>query len=151
MRSCAGSLWFIYRKPELSTSWIAAPSISRAFLCGTKPVAFIVTRAKSNMDAQRIYSAPADRSAGIICGRTISLDGFDTHQGYPELLRRIRTKVPETGKTPVFIPNNFALPAATIKKRLDLDASIYALLQILSVTLFEKMTMHQALGGDENK
>ncbi len=59
--------------------------------------------------------------------------------------------VPETGKTPVFIPNNFARPAATIKKRLDLDASIYALLQILSVTLFEKMTMHRALGGYENK
>ena len=65
--------------------------------------------------------------------------------------RRIRFKVPETGKTPVFIPNHFARPVATIKKRLDLDASNYALLQILSVTLFEKMTMHQALGGDENK
>ena len=37
------------------------------------------------------------------------------------------------------------------KKRLDLDASLYTLLQILSVTLFEKMPIHQALAGDENR
>ena len=29
--------------------------------------AFFVTRAKSNIDAHRVYSAPADRSAGVIC------------------------------------------------------------------------------------
>ena len=40
---------------------------------------------------------------------------------------------------------------AIVKKRLDLDASLYTLLQILSVTLFEKMPMHQALAGDENR
>ncbi len=40
---------------------------------------------------------------------------------------------------------------AIIKKRLDLDASLYTLLQILSVTLFEKMPLHQALAGDEAK
>ncbi len=38
-----------------------------------------------------------------------------------------------------------------VKKRLDLDASLYTLLQILSLTLFEKMPIHQALAGDENK
>ena len=31
-----------------------------------------------------------------------------------------------------------------IKKRLNLDASLYTLLQILSVTLFEKMPLQQA-------
>ncbi|MHB1333321.1 MAG: IS4 family transposase, partial [Sulfuriferula sp.] len=36
---------------------------------------------------------------------------------------------------------------AIIKKRLDLDASLYTLLQILSVTLFEKMPIQQALQG----
>ena len=40
---------------------------------------------------------------------------------------------------------------AIVKKRLDLDASRYTLLQILSVTLFEKMPIHQALAGDENR
>ena len=160
--------------------------------------AFFVTRAKSNIDAHRVYSAPTDRSTGIICDQTISLDGFYTRQDYPELLRRIRFKDPESGKTLVFITNNFSLPAATIcalyksrwqvelffkwikqhlrikqfygtsenatqiwiavsvyvlvaiVKRLDLDASLYTLLQILSATLFEKMPIHQALAGDEN-
>ena len=40
--------------------------------------AFFVTRAKSNIDAHRVYSAPTDRSTGIICDQTISLDGFYT-------------------------------------------------------------------------
>ena len=124
--------------------------------------------------------------------QTISLDGFYTRQDYPELLRRIRFKDPESGKTLVFITNNFSLPAATIQKPLrwnkwikqhlrikqfygtsenavktqiwiavsvyvlrhreaPLDASLYTLLQILSVTLFEKMPIHQALAGDENR
>lgn len=164
--------------------------------------AFFVTRAKSNMDAHRIYSAPADRAAGIICDQTIALDGTLTSQNYPAHLRRIRFKDPESGKTLVFITNNFALPAATIcvlyryrwqvelffkwikqhlrikrfygtsanavktqiwiavsvyvlvaiiKKRLDLDASLYTLLQVLSVSLFEKMPLHQALAGGENR
>ena len=68
--------------------------------------AFFVTRAKSNIDAHRVYSAPTDRSTGIICDQTISLDGFYTRQDYPELLRRIRFKDPESGKTLVFITNN---------------------------------------------
>ena len=42
------------------------------------------------------------------------LPGRLLHQDYPELLRRIRFKDPESGKTLVFITNNFSLPAATI-------------------------------------
>ena len=34
---------------------------------------------------------------------------------------------------------------------LALDASPYTLLQILSVTFFEKMPFHQALAGDESR
>jgi hypothetical protein len=37
--------------------------------------AFFVTRAKSNLDARRIYSAPTDRTTGIICVQTIALNG----------------------------------------------------------------------------
>ena len=163
---------------------------------------FFVTRAKSNMDAHRVYSAPTDRTDGIICDQTIALDGNLTSRNYPEHLRRIRFKDPETGKTLVFITNNFALPAATIcalyksrwqvelffkwikqhlrikrfygtsenavktqiwiavsvyvlvaivKKRLELDASLYTLLQVLSISLFEKMPLHQALAGEESR
>ena len=164
--------------------------------------AFFVTRAKSNMDAHRIYSAPTDRTIGIICDQTIALDGHYTSHHYPEHLRRIRLRDAETGRTLVFLTNQFGLPAATIcalyksrwqvelffkwikqhlrikrffgtsenavktqiwiavsvyvlvaivKKRLTLDASLYTLLQILSVTLFEKIPMDQALTADDTK
>jgi hypothetical protein len=164
--------------------------------------AFFVTRAKSNMDARRVYSAPSDRAAGIICDQTIALAGVQTSQHYREHLRRIRFKDPETGKTLVFITNQRTLPAATIcalyksrwqvelffkwikqhlrikrfygtsqnavktqiwiavsvyvlvaivKKRLALDASLYTLLQILSLTLFEKMPILQALSQEQSR
>ena len=35
--------------------------------------AFFVTRAKESMDAQRVYSYPADRSSGIICDQRVML------------------------------------------------------------------------------
>jgi len=38
--------------------------------------AFFVTRAKSNLVAHRVYSAPVDRTTGLICDQTIALDGF---------------------------------------------------------------------------
>ena len=160
--------------------------------------AFFVTRAKSNLDARRIYSARTDRSTGIMCDQTIGLNGYKTSRDYPAHLRRVRFKDPESGKTLVFLTNNFTLPAATIcalyksrwqvelffkwikqhlrikkffgtsenavksqiwiavsvyvlvaivKKRLNLDASLYTLLQIFSLTLFEKMPIQQAFAG----
>jgi hypothetical protein len=76
--------------------------------------AFFVTRAKSNLHAHRVYSAPADRGAGLICDQTISLDGPQTRRDYPEHLRRIRFRDPETGKTLIFLTNQRTLPALTI-------------------------------------
>jgi hypothetical protein len=35
------------------------------------------------------------------------------------------------------------------KKRLGLDASLYTLLQIFSLTLFENMTIQQAFAGND--
>ena len=162
---------------------------------------FFVTRAKRGMDARRLYSMPTDRSSGIICDQRIRLNGFYIAQDYPEQLRRIRFKDPESGKTLVFLTNNTALPALTIaalyksrwqvelffkwikqhlrikrfignsenavktqiwcavatyvliaivKKELQVNASLYSLLQILSVSVFEKTPLHQALsGGDQ--
>jgi len=158
--------------------------------------AFYVTRAKSNFDIHRIYSAVTDRSTGVICDQIIAFNGRFAAKDYPERLRRIRFKVPESGKTLVFLTNNMTLSALTIaalyksrwqvelffkwvkqhlrikrfygtsenavktqiwtavavyvlvaivKKQLHLDASLYTLLQILSVTLFEKMPLQQAL------
>ena len=54
-------------------------------------------------------------------------------------------------KTQIWIARLGLRPqVAIVKKRLDLDASLYTL-QILSVTLFEKMPIRQALAGDENR
>jgi hypothetical protein len=76
--------------------------------------AFFVTRAKSPMDARRVYSAPVDREAGVICDQRVMLNGYYSAKKYPEHLRRVRFKDPESGKTLVFLTNNTALPALTI-------------------------------------
>jgi len=156
--------------------------------------AFFVTRAKSNLDASRIYSYPVDKQAGILADQSIALNGHDSRKDYPSHLRRIRFRDPETGKNLVFLTNNTTLPAVTIaalyksrwqvelffkwikqhlrikafygasenavktqlwiaisvyllvaivKKRLELPGSLYTFLQVISVTLFEKMPISQ--------
>ena len=161
--------------------------------------AFFVTRAKRGMDARRVYSSPTDRDVGVICDQSIALNGFYISKDYPEQLRRIRFKDPESGKTLVFLTNNTTLPPLTIaalyknrwqvelffkwikqhlrikrflgtsenavktqiwcavstyvliaivKKELHLDALLYTLLQILSVSVFEKAQISCALQPD---
>ncbi len=158
--------------------------------------AFFVTRTKSNTDARRVYSAVTDRTSGVVSDQTIALNGPLSSQRYPQHLRRIRFKHPESGKTLIFLTNHFQLPALTvcslyksrwhvelffkwikqhlrikrffgtsenavktqiwiavsvyvlvaiIKKHLNLNASLHTLLQILSVTLFEKLDLAEAL------
>jgi transposase len=157
---------------------------------------FFVTRAKSNLKAQRRYSHPVDRSTGLICDQTIVLTGFYSKQDFDTPLRRVRFKDPATGKGLVFLTNNFSLPAFTItelyrcrwqvelffkwikqhlrikaffgtsenavktqiwiavsvyvlvaivKKRLNLSATLYEILQILSLTMFERIPLDQLL------
>jgi transposase len=161
--------------------------------------AFFVTRAKSNMNARRVYSTKTDRSTGVVCDQLIAMNGHYIAKDYPEHLRRVRFKDPETGKNLIFLTNNTTLPALTIaalyknrwqvelffkwikqhlrikkflgtsqnavktqiwcavstyvliaivKKELHLDASLYTLLQILSVSVFEKTQISCALQPD---
>ena len=42
------------------------------------------------------------------------LNGNDSARKYPEHLRRIRFKDPESGQTLIFVTHNTALPASTI-------------------------------------
>jgi hypothetical protein len=156
--------------------------------------AFFVTRAKSNLNAHRVYSATTERGDGVIADQTIALDGARTSQDYPVHLRRIRFRDPETAKTLIFLTNQAALPALTIcdlyksrwqvelffkwikqhlrikrfygtsenavktqiwiavsvyvlvaivRKRLNLEASLYTLLQVFSMTVFEKWRYRQ--------
>jgi hypothetical protein len=157
---------------------------------------FFVIRAKSNLRAQRRYSHVVDRSTGLICDQTVLLTVFYSQQGFPEPLRRIRIKDPESGKRLVLLTNHFALSALTIgelyrcrwqielffkwikqhlrikaffgtsenavktqiwiavsvyvlvaiiRKRLKLEASLYEILQILSLTMFERTPLNQLL------
>src|SRR5271157_3474710 len=76
--------------------------------------AFFVTRAKSNLDAHRVYSSATDRTTGVIADQTITLDGYYTSRDYPVHLRRVRFRDPKTGKTLVFLTNQTALSALTI-------------------------------------
>ncbi len=76
--------------------------------------AFFVTRAKVGMDARRVSSAPTDRTSGVICDQRVMLSGFYSAKNYPEHLRRVRFKDPESGKTLVFLTNNTSLPALMI-------------------------------------
>ena len=66
------------------------------------------------MDAQRRYSHPVDRSTGVCFDQTLVLQGYQSSKAYPETLRGIRYKDPETGKRLLFITNNSALPALSI-------------------------------------
>jgi hypothetical protein len=75
--------------------------------------AFFVTRAKSNFNARRVYSAKVDKATGVVCDQSVALNGAKAAKDYPEHLRRVRCKDP-MGKTLIFLTNNTALPAPVI-------------------------------------
>lgn len=158
--------------------------------------AFFVVRAKERQKFKRTRSRPVDRSSGIICDQDVRLTVRATRAKYPERLRRVRYRDPESGKSLQFLTNNFlATPLAIaelykrrwqielffkwikqhlriksffgasqnavktqiwiavsvyvliaiLKKRLRLEASLYTILQMLSVTIFEKTPLDQLL------
>jgi hypothetical protein len=164
--------------------------------------AFFVTRAKSNLDAHRVYSAPTDRTTGVIADQTIALDGSRTSLDYPVHLRRVRFHDADKAKTLIFLTNHTALPALTIcdlyksrwqvelffkwikqnlrikqfygtsenavktqiwiavsvyvlvaivRKRLGLEAPLYTLLQVISVTVFEKIEIQAAFSQSADR
>ena len=76
--------------------------------------AFFVTRAKSNFNARRVYSASVDKTTGVVCDQSVALNGHYSAKDYPEHLRRVRFIDPTSGKTLVFLTNNTTLPAPVI-------------------------------------
>ena len=52
-------------------------------------------------------------------------------------------------KTQIWIAVSVYVLVAIIKKRLNLEASLYTILQVLSVTLFEKIPLNQTLSDSE--
>ena len=66
------------------------------------------------MKCRRRYSRPVDKTTGLRCDQTIILSGFYSRRDYPEVLRRISFRDPETKKLYVFLTNNFSEPALNI-------------------------------------
>jgi hypothetical protein len=54
-------------------------------------------------------------------------------------------------KSQIWIAVSVYVLVAIVRKRLNLETSLYTLLQILSVTLFEKILLYQAVTGVEYK
>jgi hypothetical protein len=75
-----------------------------------------VTRAKGNLDFRRLRSRPVDRTSGVCCDQDIRLCGPRSRRLYPEPLRRIAYRDPETGKRLVFLTNITSLPALVIAR-----------------------------------
>jgi len=168
----------------------------------TQLLSFFVTRAKRNLNVQRIYSHPVDKSTGLKYDQTVMLITPKSLENYPDKLRRVKYFDAEKGKLLIFLTNNFLLPALTIamlyksrwqieiffkwikqhlriksfygtsenavktqiwiaisiyvlvaiiKKRLNLDLSLYTISQIFSVTLFEKVPLIQLLTNFDYK
>lgn len=162
--------------------------------------AYFVTRAKVNLQFRRLYSHPVDKSEGLVCDQTIVLTGVYSSTDYPEKLRRVRYRDPQSGKAFTFLTNNFTVPALTvaqlyksrwqvelffrwikqhlriksfygnsmnavksqvwiaisvyvlvaiIRKELKLEASLYTILQVLSVTAFEQVPIEQVLTNQD--
>lgn len=158
--------------------------------------AFFVTRAKTNIDYTRRAYRRVDKTTGLRSDQTIVLRGYYTSKNYPDALRRITFRDPDTKKRFTFLTNNFELDAliiarlykcrwqielffkwikqhlriksffgntfnavksqiwiaisvyvlvAIIKKKLKIERSLYEILQILSISLFEQMPIEQAL------
>lgn len=76
--------------------------------------AFFILRAKINTQLLRLYSAPVDKSTGVICDQTVRQMIKQSANVYPEKLRRIKYHDLETGKRLTFLTNHFALEARTI-------------------------------------
>jgi hypothetical protein len=76
--------------------------------------AFFVTRAKTNLQYTRLESLPVDAATGVRSDQMIWLRHPSSIRHYPDKLRRVHYVDAQTGKSLVFLTNNFALPALTI-------------------------------------
>ena len=72
--------------------------------------AWFVTRLKRNMRWYVVKSRKVDRSTGLRCDQIIRMNSAKGRKDYPDQLRRVRYKDPESGNSFVFLTNNFQLP-----------------------------------------
>jgi len=156
--------------------------------------AFYITRAKDNMSCRRVKSYPPDKANGVLCDQSVLLNNYYAAIDYPKKIRRIKFHDQESGKTFIFLTNNFHLKATEVaqlykhrwkielffkwikqhlkiksfwrqsenavksqvwiavsvyvlvaiaKKKFMLRQSLYEIIQILSISIFERMPINQ--------
>jgi hypothetical protein len=156
--------------------------------------AYFVTRAKDNMSYRRVYSHEKDTDGGVLYDQSVKLDTYYASRDYPMKIRRIKYRDTDTGKTLIFLTNNFELKAndvaqlyknrwkielffkwikqhlkiksfwglsesavksqiwiaisvyllvAIAKKRFMLKQSLYEILQVLSISILERVPVNQ--------
>jgi len=108
--------------------------------------AFFVTRAKKPLKVKRISSQSVDKSIGLICDQEIVLTGFYSRKSYPRTMRRVGLKDPETGKTEVFLTNNFEIKAQTV---CDLYRSRWQV-ELFFKWIKQHLRINQFFGRSEN-
>lgn len=156
--------------------------------------AFYITRAKDNMNCRRVKSFPPDKNNGVLCDQSVLLNGYYASINYPLKIRRIKFRDEESGKTFIFLTNNFHLKATEVailykhrwkielffkwikqhlkvksfwgqsenavktqvwiavsvyvlvaiaKKKFLLEQSLYEILQILSISIFDRTPINE--------
>jgi hypothetical protein len=156
--------------------------------------AFFIIRAKDNMNCRRVKSYPSDKTGGVLYDQSVLLNNYYAAQDYPKKIRRIKFHDQQSGKTFIFLTNNFDLKATEVaqlykhrwkielffkwikqhlkiksfwgqtenavktqvwiavsvyvlvaiaKKKFMLQQSLYEILQILSISIFERMPINQ--------
>lgn len=78
-----------------------------------RQVSFVI-RAKDNTRYTWTASREVDKSCGLRSDQSILLATTKSKLAYPDRLRRVSYRDPETGKSLVFLTNRFDLPALTI-------------------------------------
>ena len=112
---------------------------ARLYALHQRQVTFVI-RAKNNLRFTWIASREVDKATGLRCDQTILLATPKSKTAYPERLRRVSFRDPETGKHLVFLTNRFDLPALTIaniyKNRWQIELFFKWLKQNLAIKHF---------------
>ncbi len=99
-----------------------------------------VTRLKKNADYSVVEQRDVSHFKNILADQTIKFEGLYSKRNYPNELRRIRSKDPDTGKSITILTNNFIWSAKTIaqiyKERWQIELFFKAIKQQLKVKSF---------------
>ena len=79
-----------------------------------KSNAFFITRAKDKMNYRRVKSYSSKKNEGVLCDQSILLNGFYAGINYPAKMRRIKFLDSESGRTLIFLTNNFQIEAKEV-------------------------------------